>query len=80
MFSLCSFLDMCRAIIEEDLGMPLASAFSSVDEAPLATASIAQVHRAVHRESGKDVVIKVGTRCCNAMTAPHVELLCHGVG
>jgi aarF domain-containing kinase len=48
-----------RAIIAEDLGMPLESEFSSVNEVPLATASIAQVHRAVHRESGKEVVIKV---------------------
>jgi ABC1 atypical kinase-like domain len=39
--------------------MPLGSLFSSVNEVPLATASIAQVHRAVHRKSGKEVVIKV---------------------
>lgn len=40
--------------------MPLESAFSHLNETPLATASIAQVHRAVHRQSGKEVVIKVG--------------------
>jgi aarF domain-containing kinase len=51
---------LCRAIIAEDLGVPLESAFSFVNEVPLATASIAQVHRAVHRKSGKEVVIKVG--------------------
>ena len=54
-----SLWQLCRAIIAEDLGMPLESAFSFVNEVPLATASIAQVHRAVHRASGKEVVIKV---------------------
>lgn len=48
-----------RAIIEKDLGRSLERVFSSVEEVPLATASIAQVHRAVLRDSGKDVVIKV---------------------
>lgn len=55
-----SICTLGRTIIEKDLGRPLESVFSSVDEVPLATASIAQVHRAVHRDSGKDVVIKVG--------------------
>ena len=48
-----------RGIVEADLGRPLSEVFSSVDERPLASASIAQVHAAVLRDSGKEVVIKV---------------------
>jgi ubiquinone biosynthesis protein len=47
-----------RASIEEALGMPLAEAFASFDERPLATASIAQVHLATTRD-GERVVVKV---------------------
>jgi ubiquinone biosynthesis protein len=38
--------DTVRAVIEEDLGMPLLDVFSEFDRTPLAAASIAQVHRA----------------------------------
>lgn len=48
-----------RSIAEKDLGMALEDIFSSVDPLPLASASIAQVHTAVLRNSGKEVVIKV---------------------
>jgi ubiquinone biosynthesis protein len=44
-----------KAVIEEDIG---ASAFVRIDPEPLATASIAQTHRAL-LASGRDVVVKV---------------------
>ncbi|GBF91070.1 hypothetical protein Rsub_03926 [Raphidocelis subcapitata] len=48
-----------EAILRQDLGRPLREVFSSIDERPLASASIAQVHAAVLAGSGKEVVIKV---------------------
>ncbi|MGZ4675054.1 MAG: ABC1 kinase family protein [Acidimicrobiia bacterium] len=47
-----------RRIVEEDLGRPLEEVFASFDEAPLAAASIAQVH-AARLVSGESVVVKV---------------------
>jgi ubiquinone biosynthesis protein len=45
-------------IVEHELGAPLATLFKSFDCAPLATASMAQVHRAV-LPAGAEVVVKV---------------------
>lgn len=47
-----------RAVIEADLGRPLPAVFAQIDEKPLASASIAQVH-AARLVSGEDVVVKV---------------------
>lgn len=47
-----------RHIIEEELGRPPEDIFDSIDETPLASASIGQVHRATLPD-GQDVVIKV---------------------
>jgi ubiquinone biosynthesis protein len=47
-----------RRIVEEDLGRPLEALFSTFDVAPLAAASIAQVH-AARLVSGEPVVVKV---------------------
>lgn len=47
-----------RSIIERELSSSLSQVFASVEESPLACASIAQVHRA-QLINGRDVVIKV---------------------
>jgi ubiquinone biosynthesis protein len=47
-----------RAIVERAYGRPVTEVFAEFDEAPLAAASIAQVHAARLR-SGEEVVIKV---------------------
>eukprot|EP01024_Parvocaulis_polyphysoides_P031857 TRINITY_DN28699_c0_g3_i1.p1 TRINITY_DN28699_c0_g3~~TRINITY_DN28699_c0_g3_i1.p1 ORF type:complete len:499 (-),score=67.72 TRINITY_DN28699_c0_g3_i1:91-1587(-) len=48
-----------RQVIQNNLDQPMESIFSVVDPVPLASASVAQVHTAVLRDSGKDVVLKV---------------------
>ena len=59
-----------RPVIEESLGAPVSSLYASIDEAPLATASVAQVHAAVlaapyrpvwgeELPAGAEVVVKV---------------------
>jgi len=50
--------DEVRAVVESELGAPLASVFSTFEREPLAAASIAQVHRA-RLVTGEDVVVKV---------------------
>jgi aarF domain-containing kinase len=46
-------------VIESELGAPLSTLFSSFDAAPLGSASVAQVHRAVLRSDGALVAVKV---------------------
>lgn len=45
-------------VLQEDLPQPVSEIFASIDEVPLASASIAQVH-AARLVTGEDVVIKV---------------------
>ena len=47
-----------RKIIQDDLGRPISSVFAYVDPVPLASASVAQVHRA-KLKNGTEVAIKV---------------------
>ena len=44
--------------IERELGKPLSSVFKSVDEKPIASASLAQVHKATLL-TGEEVAIKI---------------------
>ena len=53
-----------QPIIERELGFPLATAFTELEENPIASASIGQVHRAKMRVKGStgatyDVVVKI---------------------
>ncbi|MFP6641546.1 MAG: AarF/UbiB family protein, partial [Myxococcota bacterium] len=50
--------EICRSVIEEDLGAPLSDLFLSFDPQPLGAASIAQAHRA-RLPDGSEVVVKV---------------------
>jgi ubiquinone biosynthesis protein len=51
-------VDQIRAVIEEDLQRPVAECYAEFDSKPLASASIAQVHRATLTD-GTRVVVKV---------------------
>ena len=46
-------------VVQEDLGRPLEEVFSRFDPRPVASASLAQVHRAVLKESGEEVAVKL---------------------
>ena len=50
--------DVVRSIVESDLDAPIEQVFSEFERVPLASASIAQVHRA-RLTTGEEVVVKV---------------------
>ncbi len=66
-----------RDQVEAELGCPLQDVFEAFDDAPLASASIAQVHRARLRngEDISDVVVKVQRPEVRAVMARDVDLL-----
>jgi ubiquinone biosynthesis protein len=50
--------DEARAVVEAELGGPLGAFFASFDEQPIASASVAQVHRG-RAHDGRQVAIKI---------------------
>ena len=66
-----------KQVVEANLGASLESVFDSFDEAPLASASVGQVHRAVlATENGKvDVVVKVQRPGVATTVARDLEIL-----
>eukprot|EP01024_Parvocaulis_polyphysoides_P056097 TRINITY_DN5847_c2_g1_i2.p1 TRINITY_DN5847_c2_g1~~TRINITY_DN5847_c2_g1_i2.p1 ORF type:complete len:630 (-),score=81.06 TRINITY_DN5847_c2_g1_i2:444-2333(-) len=51
--------EVALQIMEEELGRPIGDVFSSISEAPIAAASLGQVYKAVLRDTGEEVAIKV---------------------
>jgi ubiquinone biosynthesis protein len=65
---------VARAHIETSLGKPVTEVFAAFDEAPLAAASIAQVH-AARLPDGKEVVVKVLRPGMRAVIERDLEVL-----
>ena len=66
--------ELARIAIEQALGAPIATLYTSFDETPLASASIAQVHAAT-LPNGREVVVKVLRPRIHQRIARDVELL-----
>jgi ubiquinone biosynthesis protein len=68
--------EVLRGEVEEQLG-PLAEVFTSFDEQPLASASIAQVHRATLLDEGAavDVVVKIQRPGVRSVIEKDIDLL-----
>lgn len=63
-----------RAVIEEELGAPVADLFATFDDKPIASASIGQVHRATLPD-GQPVVVKVRRPGVEAAVEADLRLL-----
>jgi ubiquinone biosynthesis protein len=65
-----------KAIIEEELRCPLHERFQSLDDKPLAAASIGQVHRA-RLVSGEEVAVKIQRPGIGPVIETDIEILGH---
>ena len=65
-----------KKIVESELGRPLGKLFKSFDQKPLASASIAQVHRAVLK-TGAKVVVKVQRPNLKEIIDTDLDILFH---
>lgn len=63
-----------REVIEEAYGSPVEEIFARIEEVPIGSASIAQVHRAVLK-TGEQVVVKVQRRGIYELMARDIALL-----
>lgn len=63
-----------RECLEAEFKKPLASVFSDIDEKPLGSASIAQVHRA-HLLSGEEVAVKVQRPGAQQVMARDIDIM-----
>jgi len=51
--------EVIRETVEEEFGTSISEIFSSIEEKPVASGSIAQVHRAVLKEGQEEVAVKI---------------------
>ena len=68
-----------RPLLEEALGEPVETAFARFDEAPLAAASMAQVHRAA-LHNGREVVVKIRRPGIRKSMEADLRLISHLAG
>ena len=54
-----STYESIEKMFEKDIGRPLSDLFEHFDEQPVASASLAQVHRATMKDTGRKVAVKV---------------------
>ncbi len=71
--------EQVKEIIEGEFGCSLGERFASFDDAPLAAASIGQVHRA-RLKSGEDVAVKVQRPGIRPVIEADIEILAHLAG
>ena len=48
-----------KVVYEHDLGCKIEEMFSEIDASPVASASLAQVHRAILKSNGQEVAVKI---------------------
>jgi ubiquinone biosynthesis protein len=72
-----AFAEVAR-VIERSLGRPLEQLFAGFDGRPEASASIAQVHRAIVRDTGEEVAVKVRRPGVAARLAADARVLAAG--